>query len=149
GERWYTLTTACVVLLCVLLLTSITLLWIKYNTQNPEYQQLHTSKNNLTIERDQLQSDRDGYPRTFCDLGTDKGKCFNFSSSFYFMSNDMKNWTESRQDCRDKGAHLLIINSRKEQEFIINQLNGGQAWIGLSRDKEEAWKWVDDTLPST
>ncbi|KAF5893591.1 C-type lectin domain family 4 member M-like, partial [Clarias magur] len=79
----------------------------------------------------------------------DKGNCFNFSSSFYFMSDGKKIWTESRQDCRDKGADLLIINSQAEQEFIIKQLDGSQAWIGLSKDKEETWKWVDGTLLST
>ncbi|KAM9450010.1 CD209 antigen-like protein C [Clarias gariepinus] len=122
----------CVGVLCVLLLTATTVLWIKFN--------------NLTIENNQLQRERDECLRTLCDLY--KVKCFNFSSSFYFMFNERKNWIESRQYCREKGADLVIINSREEQEFIIEQLGDNNGtWIGLSdREREGKWKWVDGTL---
>ncbi|KAF5896430.1 C-type lectin domain family 4 member E-like isoform X1, partial [Clarias magur] len=70
--------------------------------------------------------------------------------SIYFMSTEEKNWTESRQDCRDKGADLLIINNKEEQEFISKQLDRSEFWIGLSdRDTEGEWKWVDDTPLTT
>ncbi|KAF5897208.1 C-type lectin domain family 4 member E-like isoform X1, partial [Clarias magur] len=123
------LTAVCVVLLCVLLLTAVTVLSIKYN--------------NLTVERDQLQRERDGYLKIFYDLDTVKY----FNSSIYFMRNETKTWTESRQNCMDKGADLVIINSGEEQEFIITLMeNIKEAWIGLSdRDTEGKWKWVDGT----
>ncbi|KAM9449844.1 uncharacterized protein Hap1MRO34_022307 [Clarias gariepinus] len=183
-SKCYRVTVVCVVLLCVLLLTAVTLLWIKYNILKTEIIQLKTSNNNLTIERDQLQTsnnnltierdqlqtsnnnltierdqlqtsysnltrervevqrDRDKFPRTLVDLN--KASCFN--SKLYVMSNEKKNWTESRQDCMNKGADLVIINSAEEQDFITEQLQGGHAWIGLSdRDTEKVWKWVDGT----
>ncbi|KAF5897172.1 antigen like protein, partial [Clarias magur] len=178
GSRCYRVTVVCVVLLCVLLMTAVIVLWINFNILKTEFNllqtsnnnltkerdqlqtsynnvtmerdQLQTSYNNLTRERDQLQRERDGCLNTFCD--SNKGKCFSFRSSLYFMSNEEKSWTESRQNCRKRGAHLVIINSRKEQEFISKQKvnNRVQAWIGLSdRDKEGEWKWVDGSPLTT
>ncbi|KAM9449864.1 CD209 antigen-like protein C [Clarias gariepinus] len=157
-------TVVCVVLLCILLTTAVTLLWIKFNILKTEIKLLQTSNNNLTKERDQLQAnynnltkerdqlqrERDDRLKTFCN--SYKENCFSFNSSFYFMSNETKSWTESRQDCRDKGADLVIINSREEQEFISKQKvnNKVQAWIGLSdRETEGEWKWVDGTPLTT
>ncbi|XP_053335399.1 C-type lectin domain family 4 member M-like [Clarias gariepinus] len=110
----------------------------RYNTLTNEKNQLQTSYDTLTNERDQLLRERDGHLRTFY-------KWTSLNSSVYFMSTEKKkNWTESRQDCRDKGADLLIINSKEEQEFISKQLDGSVYWIGLSdRDTEGEWKWVD------
>ncbi|KAL6466931.1 hypothetical protein MHYP_G00247350 [Metynnis hypsauchen] len=53
GRRCYRLTAVCLGLLCVLLLTGITVLWIKFTA---ERDQLLTSYTNLTIERDQLKT---------------------------------------------------------------------------------------------
>ncbi|KAF5893586.1 antigen like protein, partial [Clarias magur] len=142
-SRCYSVTAVCVVLLCVLLLTAVTVLWIKYNNLNTENNKLQTSYNNLTKERDQLKMERDAHLRRIYDL--DKVRCFH--SGLYFVYNEKKNWTESRQDCMEKGGDLVIINNQEEQNFITEQLKGGHAWIGLSdRDTEGEWKWVNGTL---
>ncbi|XP_053474887.1 C-type lectin domain family 12 member B-like isoform X2 [Ictalurus furcatus] len=138
-SRCYRVTAVCVVLLCVLLLTAVTVLWIQFNNLTTSYNnltkerdQLQTSYNNLTIERDQIKRERDGY-RSTLELCY-KGRCFNFNSSFYCMSNEKKNWEESRQDCRDKGADLVIINSKEEQENYHRFVYSGERVDVLAPD---------------
>ncbi|KAI5087686.1 CD209 antigen-like protein C [Silurus meridionalis] len=101
-------------------------LWIKLNI--------------LTAERDQLKKHKKELQR-FIQLGW-----ILFSSSIYKISTEKKSWTESRQACRERGAELVIINSREEQDFINILRTSRKSWIGLNdRDREGEWKWVDDT----
>ncbi|XP_064859751.1 CD209 antigen-like protein A isoform X4 [Oncorhynchus nerka] len=71
-----------------------------------------------------------------------------FDSSLYFLSTEKKTWEESRQDCKRRGADLVIINSREEQTFVFNLHL--RAWIGLTDSVTEGtWKWVDGTSLTT
>uniref|UniRef100_A0A8C2G986 Zmp:0000000924 n=1 Tax=Cyprinus carpio TaxID=7962 RepID=A0A8C2G986_CYPCA len=107
----------CLVLLCVLLLTAT----------KPFRDELLTKITNLTEERDEL---------------IIKNK--NLLNNFYYMSNETKNWTESRQDCLKKGADLIIINNSTEQDFVKNNTVKREFWIGVTDiDVEDRWKWVD------
>ncbi|XP_059199183.1 CD209 antigen-like protein E [Centropristis striata] len=66
-----------------------------------------------------------------------------FSCSCYLFSSATGFWEAARQDCRDRGADLVIIDSYEEQEFIAKFIKK-RTWIGLSdRDNEGVWKWVD------
>uniref|UniRef100_A0A667XM13 C-type lectin domain-containing protein n=1 Tax=Myripristis murdjan TaxID=586833 RepID=A0A667XM13_9TELE len=117
-----------------------------------ERDQLKASSNNLMTEKNQLQSRyytvsarRDALQLEVdrlklvqnCPQGWEK-----FGCSCYYVSSASITWSESREDCANKGAHLVIINSREEQAFL-NKF-AVRAWIGLSdREDEGKWKWVD------
>ncbi|XP_013883364.1 C-type lectin domain family 4 member E [Austrofundulus limnaeus] len=62
--------------------------------------------------------------------------------SFYYISSTTKSWEESQQDCLQRGADLVIINTNEEQDFTrqFNRLT----WIGL-RNITNQWTWVDGT----
>ncbi|XP_071025754.1 C-type lectin domain family 4 member E-like [Oncorhynchus clarkii lewisi] len=90
----------------------------------------------LTEERDQKQREKD---EQFSIPGWNK-----FESCWYLVSSESKTWSESRQDCVERGADLVIVNSREKQRFLF-ALNK-RAWIGLTdRETEGFWKWVDGT----
>ncbi|KAM6954794.1 uncharacterized protein PEZ65_023402 [Lycodopsis pacificus] len=94
--------------------------------------------NNLTQEMDRLQ--RLCNQKKTCPEGWRR-----FNSSCYLLSTRSGSWEESRKDCRDKGADLVIIDSLQEQEFLSSVVTR-RSWIGLSdRDDEGTWKWVDGT----
>ncbi|XP_037023706.2 C-type lectin domain family 4 member A isoform X2 [Artibeus jamaicensis] len=70
-----------------------------------------------------------------------------FRSNCYFISTESKNWTESEKNCVGMKAHLLVINTKEEQDFIIQNLNKNFAYyVGLSDPEgKRAWQWVDGT----
>uniref|UniRef100_A0A8C1VG53 C-type lectin domain-containing protein n=1 Tax=Cyprinus carpio TaxID=7962 RepID=A0A8C1VG53_CYPCA len=72
----------------------------------------------------------------------------NYQTSLYFISSLKKNWTESRRYCTERGADLIIINNREEQDFV--KKISAYVWIGLTDSEVEGrWKWVDgSTLTS-
>ncbi|XP_020324394.1 CD209 antigen-like protein E isoform X1 [Oncorhynchus kisutch] len=168
----------CLGLLCVLLLAGIIGLSVYYNRaindsedkRNNLFQSFSLYKINATEERDQLQTrynnltrERDQLQTRYNNLTEEKGhiqaKLFvieqycqegwrYFDSKFYFLSTEKKTWKQSRQDCLDRGADLVIINSREEQTYVFNLHL--RAWIGLNDSVTEGtWKWVDGTPLTT
>uniref|UniRef100_A0A3B4XKT6 C-type lectin domain-containing protein n=1 Tax=Seriola lalandi dorsalis TaxID=1841481 RepID=A0A3B4XKT6_SERLL len=71
-----------------------------------------------------------------------------FSDSIYYISSTKKTWQDSRNDCLQKGADLMIINSKEEQDFTRQSKKN--VWIGLTDSETEGtWKWVDGTPLTT
>ncbi|XP_028441357.1 CD209 antigen-like protein C isoform X2 [Perca flavescens] len=98
----------------------------------------NTELNNMIKD---LQRERD---RLRTSLETAQGGWEYFSGSFYYISSIDKTWQESRDDCLQKGADLVIINSKEEQDFTTKLKK--RLWIGLTDSETEGtWKWVDGT----
>ncbi|XP_075207699.1 killer cell lectin-like receptor subfamily B member 1B allele B [Anomaloglossus baeobatrachus] len=64
---------------------------------------------------------------------------------YYYSDITVRNWSQSRDDCKMMGADLLVIKNQKQQEFIQSSLRQqveDTYWIGLHRDGD-VWRWVD------
>ncbi|KAM4585565.1 uncharacterized protein PAE49_004781 [Odontesthes bonariensis] len=94
---------------------------------------------NLTMERDELKRKL----ASFTDYS--RQGWVPFSNSLYrFSLREKKTWQDSRYDCLQRGADLVVINSKEEQKFI--ELFSQVIWIGLTdQEVEGKWKWVDGT----
>ncbi|XP_030643559.1 C-type lectin domain family 4 member F-like [Chanos chanos] len=108
--------------------------------------QLQTNYENIRNQRDQLHKETDELQKILSKVVQQGWKY----SSLYYISTERKTWSESRQYCRDRGADLVIINSKEEQEFIKRLSGNKKAFIGLTDDVTEGeWKWVDGTALTT
>ncbi|XP_058626492.1 C-type lectin domain family 17, member A-like [Onychostoma macrolepis] len=111
-----------------------------------ERDNLRTNITNLTEERDKhanLLNKRDQLINQLPILGKDDGWIY-YQFSFYYMSNETKNWNDSRQDCKKRRADLIIINNREEQDFVMKITDKREFWIGVTDvDEEGRWRWVD------
>ncbi|XP_027706631.1 C-type lectin domain family 4 member G isoform X3 [Vombatus ursinus] len=67
-----------------------------------------------------------------------------FQGSCYFFSENKLTWSQARDDCVQKQAHLVIINNRDEQNFLTPTDILGY-WIGLRKVQEGVHKWIDGT----
>nr|XP_023662849.1 CD209 antigen-like protein E [Paramormyrops kingsleyae] len=164
GTRCYRLAAVCLGMLCLLLLLIITVISVyykgafndfeetfsmlaakrdqlqgNYSSLKTNYNQLQTNYSIVKTERDQLAS---AAQRPRCPSGW-----ISFNFKCYYVSDRQKTWIDSREDCKHKGADLIIINSLKEQLiFSKDQI----AWIGLTDSGHEGtWKWVDGSPLTT
>ncbi|XP_077330042.1 C-type lectin domain family 10 member A-like isoform X1 [Lithobates pipiens] len=67
-----------------------------------------------------------------------------YGLSCYSLSSDSKPWIDSKEDCEGRDAHLVVINSKEEMNFLRGIANKKNVWIGLT-DADGTWRWVDGT----
>ncbi|XP_073730323.1 uncharacterized protein [Misgurnus anguillicaudatus] len=129
------------------------LLQTKYGNIAEERDQLLFKYTTMTKEKDELLINNNKQTEQINELWKTlhaADGCKEYQSSFYLISSEQKNWSESRRYCRERGADLIIINNKEEQDFIMNNYGKDKLWIGLTdSDEEGRWKWVDgSTLTS-
>ncbi|XP_070702211.1 C-type lectin domain family 4 member A-like [Pempheris klunzingeri] len=101
------------------------------------YQTLSQSHSQLQDEVKQLRS---RIREKWCPEGWRR-----FGSSCYFTSDEKKTWFDSRKNCWDKGANLVVINTKEEQNLVTKLSSTGDHWIGLWQRTRSVWEWVDKT----
>ncbi|XP_077327204.1 asialoglycoprotein receptor 2-like [Lithobates pipiens] len=67
-----------------------------------------------------------------------------YGLSCYYVSSRAIPWYASKKDCESNGAHLVVINSEEEMNFLRGIANKQTLWIGLT-DADGIWRWVDGT----
>ncbi|KAM4704665.1 collectin-12 isoform 1-T1 [Rhinophrynus dorsalis] len=74
----------------------------------------------------------------------------NFTDKCYYFSTGQEIFDDAKLSCEEKGAILVVIENKEEQQFLKKQTSGkGNFWIGLTdSDEENVWKWLDGTTPN-
>lgn len=74
----------------------------------------------------------------------------NFTEKCYYFSSGAETFDDAKLFCEEKGAMLVVIESKEEQLFLQKQTHAkGSYWIGLTDIEEEnVWKWLDGTTPT-
>lgn len=67
-----------------------------------------------------------------------------FSGNCYYLSTEGKPWDDSRKYCIAEDAHLVVINTQAEQEYLQKKTTPQYYWLGLT-DIDGTWKWIDGT----
>ncbi|KAJ6653602.1 hypothetical protein lerEdw1_009036 [Lerista edwardsae] len=68
-----------------------------------------------------------------------------YSGSYYWFSEGMLAWINSRRQCMKHNSDLAIINDKKELEFLYNKTERGDYSIGLTLENGMRWLWNDGT----
>ena len=72
------------------------------------------------------------------------------NSCYHVIDTPTLNWTDAQATCQNLGGDLAIIRSQDESNFtrdFVKQrtLQDWGAWIGLHRDDDDKFYWVDGT----
>ena len=72
-----------------------------------------------------------------------------FGDSCYKFSSKSASWNAAKAFCEAQGSHLLVINSRAENQAIGTH-SSHHLLIGLHRDPnhQSRWLWVDGSRPN-
>uniref|UniRef100_A0A8B9F127 C-type lectin domain-containing protein n=1 Tax=Amazona collaria TaxID=241587 RepID=A0A8B9F127_9PSIT len=68
------------------------------------------------------------------------GKCY-----FFSQRQDEANWNDSRKECTDMKADLVIIDNKDELNFLSKRSRNSYYLLGLTYShSERKWKWINN-----
>ncbi|KAJ0051086.1 hypothetical protein NL108_012302 [Boleophthalmus pectinirostris] len=116
--------------------------WLNSSRQT---EALQTQILNLTVERDQMNNSYFSVVKELHRAKANMVSCPDgwkrFGFRCYFMPQTVNTWSNSRRQCQNMGADLVVIKSQEEMMFLNN--HGDKFWIGLSRTSNDVWQWID------
>ncbi|XP_069506600.1 uncharacterized protein [Ambystoma mexicanum] len=68
-----------------------------------------------------------------------------FRNKCYFFSEVDANWDAAKQACASWNSSLAVIDNQREMDFVMRYKGERDHWIGLRRDSDQPWKWVNGT----
>ena len=80
-----------------------------------------------------------------------------FNGNSYMFFAEVVTWHEAKARCEEMGGHLATIQSRGENEFVLNLARRGRehvgemdgVWLGATDEqRENHWRWVDGSKSS-
>lgn len=76
-------------------------------------------------------------------------KQFEYNDNRYEVYSNVVDWQTAKRICELKGGHLLVVNSKAENDAVFNEIQGLQNdhyWIGLTDYLSEGdWQWLTPT----
>ena len=78
----------------------------------------------------------------------DVANVVNWEGHWYAYFPDQTSWNEAKKHCESIGGHLVIIESKEENEFVwelaTSKKASGMIHIGCFRaDNDGRWEWID------
>ncbi|NXD67994.1 KRBBA protein, partial [Eolophus roseicapillus] len=68
------------------------------------------------------------------------GKCY-----FFSQMQNKTNWNDSRKECTDMNADLVIIDNKDELNFLYKRSRSSYYLLGLTYSQsEKKWKWINN-----
>ncbi|XP_069024833.1 C-type lectin domain family 2 member B-like [Embiotoca jacksoni] len=122
--------------LYLLVLAAVVIRYMTVNSSQLESSYEILSKNNSQLQ-EEVKKLKDTIEGKWCPE-----RWTRFGSSCYFKFTGWKTWDESRKECRERGADLVIIKHKEEQDFVRALNCKGASWIGLQRTEKTRWTWT-------